>query len=186
MASTEQQHATQSTDKYEAWSEYGTRAFKNFCAERLKQIDQEFGVEGMYFSLIGYHESNHQLDVIVSSGKTTDVLAAIKRLMTTDEKRAVKPQVSAEQQRDQLLAALEGVVRVADRKTDEFDAAHAAIAAVRAAKFQSAAEHQAAKVDAALGKCGGKPCPCPHCGVDGTCDFCVEFGRPHWPQGGAQ
>jgi hypothetical protein len=29
---------------------------------------------------------------------------------------------------DDLLAALQGVVRVADRRTDEFDAAHAAIA----------------------------------------------------------
>ncbi len=31
----------------------------------------------------------------------------------------------------ELLAALEGVVRVSDRKTDEYDAAHAAIANAR-------------------------------------------------------
>lgn len=35
---------------------------------------------------------------------------------------------AVEAHRDALLAALKGVIRVADRKTDEFDAARAAIA----------------------------------------------------------
>lgn len=35
---------------------------------------------------------------------------------------------AVEAQRDALLEALKGVLRVADRKTDEFDAARAAIA----------------------------------------------------------
>ena len=37
---------------------------------------------------------------------------------------------AVEAQRDALLEAMKGVLRVADRKTDEFDAARAAIKAV--------------------------------------------------------
>lgn len=42
--------------------------------------------------------------------------------------RATRDLSDMERQRDELLAALKGVVRVADRKTAEFDAARAAIA----------------------------------------------------------
>lgn len=42
---------------------------------------------------------------------------------------AVQALAEMERQRDALLSALKGVVRVADRKTVEFDAARAAIAA---------------------------------------------------------
>ena len=42
--------------------------------------------------------------------------------------RAVREQSQQAAQRQELLAALKGVVRVADRKTPEFDAARAAIA----------------------------------------------------------
>jgi peptidoglycan hydrolase CwlO-like protein len=46
-----------------------------------------------------------------------------------DEISALKAKIdNLQSQVDELAAALKGVIRVADRKTDEFDAARAAIA----------------------------------------------------------
>ena len=55
-------------------------------------------------------------------------LEALRQSMRDELLRGRAYDERAEAIRDELVAALEGVIRVADRKTDEFDAARAALA----------------------------------------------------------
>jgi hypothetical protein len=60
-------------------------------------------------------------------------LEALRKSMRDELLRGRTYDERAEAIRDELIAALEGVIRVADRKTDEFDAARAALAKAKGA-----------------------------------------------------